>query len=64
VYAPPGDRVPGLYQFLSLSHVWKYRHEHGNEEKTRSDLMSGYFHDVSWDGDEIVESQPQVAASA
>lgn len=64
VYAPPGDRMPGVYQFLSLSHVWKYRHDRGKAEKTRSDLMSGYFHDVSWDGDEIVEAAAKVAASA
>ncbi len=51
VYAPPGDRRPGLYQFLSMSHVIRHRRRRAATERTRSDLLAGYFHDVSWDGD-------------
>ena len=51
VYAPPGDRMPGLYQFLSMSHVLRYRRRRSAADRTRSDMLAGYFHDVSWDGD-------------
>lgn len=55
VYGPPGDRRPALYQFLSLSHVLRYRRRRAATDRTRSDLVSGYFHDVSWDGDPPAE---------
>lgn len=51
LYGPPGDRWPGVYQFLSMSHVYRYRRQRAAADRTRSDLLAGYFHDVSWDGD-------------
>jgi hypothetical protein len=49
VYWVAGDRLPSLYQFLSFSHVMKYRKSHSGP-KPRSDLLSGYLHDISWNG--------------
>lgn len=51
LYGAHGDPWPGVWQFLSLSHVRSYRKNRAPDERTRSDLMSAYFADVSWDGD-------------
>jgi predicted ATP-grasp superfamily ATP-dependent carboligase len=56
LYAARGDRWPGLYQFLSMSHVYRYRRGRAAADRTRSDLLAGYFYDVSWDGDPLLES--------
>lgn len=61
VYAEPGDRWPGLYQWLSYSHVLKFKHSRwlGRRPTRRrsaaaeSPLLEGYFHDVSWNGEAI-----------
>jgi predicted ATP-grasp superfamily ATP-dependent carboligase len=51
LFSAHGDRWPGLWQFLSLAHVRRYRRSRDPGKRTRSDLMSAYFADVSWDGD-------------
>jgi len=58
LYGTKGDRMPGLYQVLSLSHVLRYRRRTPAADRTRSDLLAGYFFDVSWDG----EPMPQPTA--
>lgn len=51
LYAARGDRMPGLYQILSLSHILRYRRRTAAADRTRSDLLAGYFFDVSFDGE-------------
>jgi hypothetical protein len=51
LYSAHGDPWPGLWQFLSLAHVRRYRKTLDPADRTRSDLMSAYFADVSWDGE-------------
>ncbi len=53
VYAARGDMKPFLYAFLSYGHVLSYRWRTKRASKRRTDLMAGYFHDISWDGDEL-----------
>ena len=50
VYSQKGDRLPGLYQVLSYSHVIAFRHRlHGKKHK-HSDTMEAQFYDIAWDG--------------
>lgn len=52
VYAVPGDLLPLLYQVVAYSHVVGYRlREHRMD---RSDIMQGYFYDITWDGGEAL----------
>ena len=53
VYAQKGDRLPGLYQILSYSHVFAFRHRMHARHHKHSDLMSAQFYDIAWDGAEI-----------
>jgi hypothetical protein len=53
VYAQKGDRLPGLYQILSYSHVFAFRHRMHVRHHKHSDLMSAQFYDIAWDGAEI-----------
>jgi len=53
VYARKGDRWPALYQILSYSHVFAFRHRMHVQRHKHSDLMAAQFYDISWDGDEI-----------
>jgi predicted ATP-grasp superfamily ATP-dependent carboligase len=50
VYSQRGDRLPGLYQFLSYSHVLAFRHRLHVKKHQHSDIMEAQFFDVSWDG--------------
>ncbi|MFP6638818.1 MAG: ATP-grasp domain-containing protein [Myxococcota bacterium] len=50
VYAQKGDRLPGLYQILSYSHVFAFRHRMHARRHKHSDLMAAQFYDISWDG--------------
>lgn len=52
LYLQWGDLMPGLYQFLSYTHVGTYRRLWDDEHK-RSDLVAAYFFDISWDGEPI-----------
>ena len=54
VYAQKGDRLPGLYQILSYSHVFAFRHRMHARHHKHSDLMAAQFFDIAWDGEEIV----------
>jgi hypothetical protein len=49
------DAMPGIYQILSLSRMFAYRKDHAHYTKTRSDLVTGYLHDATWDGTPIPE---------
>ena len=53
VYAQKGDRLPGLYQILSYSHVFAFRHRMHVRRHKHSDLMAAQFYDIAWDGAEI-----------
>lgn len=53
VYSQKGDRLPGLYQILSYSHVFAYRHRMHVRRHKHSDLMAAQFYDIAWDGAEI-----------
>lgn len=53
VYAAPGDRLPGLYQILSYSHVFAFRHRMHVRRHKHSDLMEAQFYDIAWDGTPI-----------
>ena len=53
VYAQKGDRLPGLYQILSYSHVFAFRHRMHTRRHKHSDLMAAQFYDIAWDGAEI-----------
>jgi len=61
LYSARGDAWPGLWQFISLAHVARYRRQRPSTERTRSDLMASYFYDVSWDGD-LSELPPRLAS--
>jgi predicted ATP-grasp superfamily ATP-dependent carboligase len=54
VYAQKGDRLPGIYQILSYSHVFAFRHRMHARRHKHSDLMAAQFFDIAWDGDEIL----------
>ena len=47
------DAWPGIYQVLSLTKMFAYRKDHAHYKKTRSDLVTGYLHDATWDGSPI-----------
>lgn len=47
------DIVPGLYQFLSYSHVLSYRHLLNTGKHKRTDIMAAQFYDICWDGTPI-----------
>ena len=53
VYAQKGDRLPGLYQILSYSHVFAFRHRMHVRRHKHSDLMAAQFFDIDWDGGPI-----------
>jgi glutathione synthase/RimK-type ligase-like ATP-grasp enzyme len=53
LYGRAEDPLPGLYQFLSYSHVLSYRWQVPLSARRRSDLLAAQFHDVEWDGAEI-----------
>ena len=53
VYAQQGDRLPGIYQILSYSHVISFRHRMHVKKHKHSDLMAAQFYDIEWDGAEI-----------
>jgi predicted ATP-grasp superfamily ATP-dependent carboligase len=53
VYAQKGDRLPGLYQILSYSHVFAFRHRMHVRKHRHSDLMEAQFFDIDWDGGSI-----------
>jgi predicted ATP-grasp superfamily ATP-dependent carboligase len=53
VYAQKGDRLPGLYQILSYSHVFAFRHRMHVRKHRHSDLMEAQFFDIDWDGGPI-----------
>jgi len=53
VYAQKGDRLPGIYQILSYSHVFSFRHRMHVKKHKHSDLMAAQFFDIEWDGAEI-----------
>jgi hypothetical protein len=48
VYAERDDVWPALYQVLSYGQV--LRLPRAERQRSRSRLMSAYFHDVAWDG--------------
>ncbi|MCR9159977.1 MAG: ATP-grasp domain-containing protein [Nannocystaceae bacterium] len=63
VYFDDDDKLPGIYQVLSLSHVIQYwkSEEGGFGDK----LAAGYLHDLTWDGDDAAKNeQPHVAPVA
>lgn len=51
VYAAQGDFLPFLYQVVAYSHVLAYRIRRGRMQ--RSDIMQGYFYDITWDGEQL-----------
>jgi predicted ATP-grasp superfamily ATP-dependent carboligase len=53
VYFQKGDRLPGLYQVLSYSHVLTFRHRMHVRKHKHSDLMEAQFFDIDWDGGDI-----------
>jgi ATP-grasp domain len=53
VYAQKGDRLPGIYQILSYSHVFAFRHRMHVRKHKHSDLMAAQFFDIDWDGGPI-----------
>jgi hypothetical protein len=53
VYSQPGDRLPGIYQVLSYSHVLAFRHRMHVRHHKHSDIMAAQFYDISWNGGEI-----------
>jgi predicted ATP-grasp superfamily ATP-dependent carboligase len=53
VYAQEGDRLPGIFQILSYSHVFAFRHRMHVRKHKHSDLMAAQFFDIEWDGAEI-----------
>ena len=53
VYGEPGDRLPALYQVLSLGRALAYRVRQRRRVRRGTTLMAAYFDGVSWDGDPI-----------
>ena len=53
VYAPKGDRMPGLYSILSYVHVLAFRHRMHVGRHKHSDLVEAQFFDIDWDGSPI-----------
>ncbi len=52
VYASRHDLKPLLYEILSYSHVFAFRHHEGGPRK-HTDLMAAQFYDIEWDGSPI-----------
>ena len=50
IYADPDDLVPLFSQFVAYGKVLQHRLKHG---KGRSDLMQGYFEDLTYDGEGV-----------
>ena len=50
VYSQAGDRLPGLYQMLSYSHVLAFRHRLHTRKHKPSDTMEAQFYDIAWNG--------------
>ena len=50
VYSQPGDRLAGLYQILSYTHVLAFRHRMHTRKHKHSDLMEAQFYDIAWNG--------------
>ncbi len=53
VVADPDDLLPALYQVLSYGHVVAYRQRLSSHEHKNTELMSAYFADVCWNGEEM-----------
>lgn len=55
VYLGKHDIGPFLYQALSYSHVFAFRHHRNADEHHRkhTDLMAAQFYDIEWDGSPI-----------
>lgn len=51
IYADPADPLPLLSQLVAYGKVIEYRLR--QKSRSRSDLMQGYFDDLTWDGHEI-----------
>jgi hypothetical protein len=50
VYLQRGDMAPGLYQALSYSHVFAFRHRLHVKRHRHSDLVAAQFYDIAWNG--------------
>ncbi len=53
IYAQPDDLAPGLFQVLSYSHVFSYRHRLHVKRHRHTDLVAAQFYDISWNGEEL-----------
>ncbi len=53
IYAHVDDPAPGLYQLLSYSHVFSYRHRLHVKRHRHTDLVAAQFYDIAWNGDEL-----------
>jgi len=53
VYVQKGDMAPGLYQVLSYSHVFAFRHRLHVKRHHHSDLVAAQFYDIAWNGGEL-----------
>jgi predicted ATP-grasp superfamily ATP-dependent carboligase len=53
VYIQKGDMAPGLYQALSYSHVFAFRHRLHVKRHHHSDLVAAQFYDIAWNGDAL-----------
>jgi predicted ATP-grasp superfamily ATP-dependent carboligase len=53
VVADPQDLLPALYQVLSYGHVMAYRRSLSSHGHKNTELMSAYFADVCWNGEEM-----------
>lgn len=51
IYADPQDWLPLLYQIVAYGRVIGYRFKTGRV--SRSDIMQGYFYDITWDGQDL-----------
>ena len=57
IYADPDDLVPLFSQLFAYGKVLKYRLANGRaDNRGRSDIMQGYFEDLTFDGDGTVPS--------
>jgi hypothetical protein len=55
IYADPQDWTPLLYQLVAYGRVMGYRFKTGRI--SRSDIMQGYFHDITWNGARIATTR-------
>jgi predicted ATP-grasp superfamily ATP-dependent carboligase len=53
IYFKWHDILPGLYQFLSYSHILSYRRFLNTGKHKRTDIMAAQFYDICWDGEPI-----------